>query len=90
MIGYIIANQQKLNEQDRKYYQACYCGLCKSLGENHNIISRITLNYDITFVLVVLSSIYTDEFIEKPCKCVLHPKRNKMKYMEELLNMLQI
>ena len=88
MIGFIVANQEKLNEQDKKYYQACYCGLCKTLGERHRMRSRLTLNYDMTFFIVLLSSIYNDKVNTKPCKCKLHPKRVEQGIYGEIVDFI--
>lgn len=86
MIGFIVANQEKLNESDKKYYQACYCGLCKTLGKRHKLISRLTLNYDMTFFIVLLSSIYKDKIMTKPCKCKLHPIRIQEELNGEIID----
>lgn len=51
MFGYILTNPKLLNENETKYYQSCYCGLCNALGKNHKIRSKITLNYDMTFLV---------------------------------------
>jgi hypothetical protein len=74
MFGYVAANREKLNEDQEKYYKACYCGLCRTLGKEHGAKSRITLNYDMTFLVLILSSVYNIKVVEKGQeRCVAHP-----------------
>ena len=34
MFGYININKSQLSEEERKAYQAYYCGLCRQLKSN--------------------------------------------------------
>ena len=43
-----------LEEQQLKRYTACYCGLCRSLKQRHGELSRLTLNYDMTLLVLML------------------------------------
>lgn len=56
MFGYILANFDILAEEDKKTYREYYCGLCHSLGKRHGQLSRLTLSYDITFLVLILAS----------------------------------
>ena len=58
MFGYLVAAAEVLDEEQKKRYKACYCGLCRSLKERHGQLSRLTLNYDLTFLVLLLSSLY--------------------------------
>ncbi len=74
MFGYVTANREKLNEDQERYYKACYCGLCRTLGKEHGTKSRITLNYDMTFLVLVLSSVYNIKVVENgEERCIAHP-----------------
>lgn len=74
MFGYVAANREKLHEDQENYYKACYCGLCRTLGKEHGAKSRITLNYDMTFLVLILSSVYNIKVVEKGReRCVAHP-----------------
>ena len=44
MFGYLTADTATLTEEQLKRYQACYCGLCRSLEKRHGQLSRLTLN----------------------------------------------
>ena len=73
MFGYVIANKPELKIKEFDVYQGYYCGMCKSLKRQYGNIDRLTLNYDLTFVSLLLSSLSFDEPLMKECRCVLHP-----------------
>lgn len=73
MFGYININPEALDESARGRYQTYYCGLCRTLKQRHGNIGRLTLSYDMTFLLIVLSSLYEPEEESAMEKCVMHP-----------------
>ena len=73
LFGYVVANVDTLTEEEKNKYRACYCGLCKSLGKRHGLISRITLTYDMTFLILVLSAIYNKDYETTTQRCIIHP-----------------
>ena len=84
MFGYVRINKMDLTFREYEHYKSYYCGLCKYLKENHGEISRLGLNYDITFLIVILSAIYkpkTNIFEEK---CIVSPFKNKKKIINEI------
>ena len=73
MFGYIIANKEDLAEADAQRYHACYCGLCQRLGEVYGLRGRVTLTYDMTFLILLLSSLYEPETEQGQRRCIVHP-----------------
>lgn len=73
MFGYVQANLNDLSEEERKRYRAAYCGLCHTLGRRHGFISRMALTYDLTFLSLLLGSLYEPEEDCGECRCVVHP-----------------
>ena len=74
MFGYLTADTATLTEEQLKRYQACYCGLCRSLEKRHGQLSRLTLNYDVTFLVQLLSSLYEPAETAGEGTCIRHPK----------------
>lgn len=73
MFGYVVASRDELTEEQRLRYQSCYCGLCRSIGETYGTLPRMALNYDMTFLVLLLSSLYEpDEYYGKR-PCLPHP-----------------
>ena len=75
MFGYIVANQALLSEEQRRRYQACYCGLCRAIGDTCSTASRLALTYDMTFLVLLLSSLYEPEETAGEHRCPVHPLR---------------
>lgn len=73
MFGYININQPELKIREYTRYRGFYCGLCRSLYENYGITSRLSLSYDITFLVMLLTSLYEPETQESSVRCPAHP-----------------
>ncbi|HBR07272.1 MAG TPA: hypothetical protein DD735_00050 [Clostridiales bacterium] len=73
MFGYVIANKEIMTEDQLKRYKACYCGLCRALKSRRGSLSRMTLTYDMTFLILLLSSMYEPEEQSGTERCVMHP-----------------
>lgn len=83
MFGLVVADITALTETDKKIYNSFYCGLCHSLGENFNNFSRITLNYDLTFLYLFLTSYFNEKVEENSIFCSVHPLKKKNVYMNK-------
>jgi len=55
MFGYIIVNKPEMKFKEFDLYQSYYCGLCRSLKENYGRTGQLTLSYDMTFVILLLT-----------------------------------
>lgn len=73
MFGYVAANRDALTNEQKDRYKSCYCGLCRTLKERHGSLSRLTLNYDMTFLVMLLSSLYEPEEASGSGRCIVHP-----------------
>ena len=50
MFGYININDKELSLENKKVYQAYYCGLCRRLHQSCGTKGHMLLNYDMTFL----------------------------------------
>jgi len=75
MFGYVVADSAKLTAEEKNHYRSCYCGLCQTLGNRHGPLSRITLNYDLTFLVLFLSALYQQEPTMQTGRCLIHPRK---------------
>jgi len=73
MFGYINVNREKLNLTDRCMYQSYYCGLCQKLKENFGRKGQMLLNYDMTFLIVLLTGLYEPREKTEAVNCIAHP-----------------
>lgn len=74
MFGYLTADISSLSQEQYQRYKACYCGLCRSLKERHGQLSRLSINYDVTFLILLLSSLYEPEERSGEDTCPRHMK----------------
>ena len=57
MFGYVIVNKPELKIKDFDTYQSFYCGLCKALHEDFGRRGQLTLNFDLTFLAILLTAL---------------------------------
>ena len=77
MFGYVIPNQAALDDEAKARYRTAYCGLCRRIGALHGLRGRLTLSYDLTFLDLLLSSLYEgeSECVTGSGHCPIHPIR---------------
>lgn len=73
MFGYIAINKAEMKFRDFDIYHAYYCGLCKDLKERYGRSGQITLSYDMTFLIILLSGLYEPPAEDSIRNCVAHP-----------------
>lgn len=68
MFGYIVPIKDELKVREYDVFRAYYCSLCNEIGKK-SYVSKVTLTYDMTFLALLLSSIYldTDSTFKKFC-----------------------
>lgn len=84
MFGYVRINKMDLTFREFDYYKGYYCGLCKYLKENHGEVSRLSLNYDITFLIVILTALYKLDSDITYERCIANPIKKKMRIVNEI------
>ena len=84
MFGYVVANVDALTADEKSLYREYYCGLCHALGVRHGSISRITLTYDMTFLILILSSLYNMDGERSMGRCLPHPIKTHGYVINEL------
>lgn len=73
LFGYIKAHKAEMRMKDYEAYRAVYCTLCRELGHSFGPFARFTLNYDFTFLAVLMLA------MSKECpglerrRCVFNP-----------------
>ena len=83
MFGYVEAKRSELKMREFYKYKAYYCGLCRVLREKYGFLGQITLTYDMTFLVILLTSLYECESKREEHRCLIHPmKKQKMLYNE--------
>ena len=73
MFGYVVLNKPEIKFKDFDMYRSFYCGLCRELRERYGISGQITLSYDMTFVILLLSALYEPPTRKGTTRCIVHP-----------------
>lgn len=73
MFGYITINKSELKFKEYDIYHEYYCGLCRSLKDRYSAIGQLTLSYDMTFLAMLLTSLYEPHSEHNTCRCITHP-----------------
>ncbi|MCD8156386.1 MAG: DUF5685 family protein, partial [Clostridiales bacterium] len=83
MFGYIYVNRKSLSEENKQQYQSYYCGLCHVLKERSGRKGQLLLNYDMSFLVILLTGLYELQNEEYCFVCPLHPGKKKTAYVNE-------
>ncbi|MCD8012792.1 MAG: DUF5685 family protein [Lachnospiraceae bacterium] len=73
MFGYIYINEQELKLREYTTYRSFYCGLCQELHRRYGRRAQLVLNYDTTFLAILLTGLYEPETTVDESRCLLHP-----------------
>ena len=75
MFGYVIPNHTALSPEAQARYRTAYCGLCRRIDALHGLRGRFSLSYDLTFLNILLCSLYEGETEASSGhdRCPIHP-----------------
>lgn len=75
MFGYVRPDKGELKVREYESFKSAYCGLCHALRRNYGIAARFIVNYDLTFLAMLLS------LTETPCweykRCMVSPRKKR-------------
>ena len=78
MFGYVLPPQD-LPEEELNRFRRAYCGLCHTLGRRYGTAARFILNYDFTYLAILLSE--REEGVCRKSRCMAHPVHGRA-YLE--------
>ena len=73
MFGYVRPPLELLPQEEADRFRRVYCGLCHTLGERYGPAARMILNYDFTYLAILLSD--PEEAATCRRRCVSSPVR---------------
>jgi hypothetical protein len=68
-----MVNKAEMKFKEFDLYHSYYCGLCRKLKEKYGFSGQLSLNYDMTFLLLLLTGLYEPETVQGEYKCAAHP-----------------
>ena len=84
MFGFVTILKPELKIKEYSQYHAYYCGLCSTLRNRHGMMGQMTLTYDMTFLVLLLSSLYEPETEYSEHHCVVHPVKKHGMLVNEI------
>lgn len=86
MYGYVLPDKPNMFMKDFTLYRAYYCGMCKRIGKNFSLLTRLTTNYDITFLNLLLHGVKGQECKFENKRCILSPFKRKTVAAQDALS----
>lgn len=86
MFGYINVNAEELSEENKRIYQSYYCGLCRKLYEFCGTKGQMLLNYDMTFLVVLLTGLYEPKTDCESFTCLIHPVKKRERRLNGIMD----
>jgi len=78
MFGYVTPCKMELKIKDYEKFKAYYCGVCKSIKKNFGNLPRLTLNYDMTFLAVLLDALEGSKCTFVKERCIAHAVNKRL------------
>ena len=78
MFGYVTPKTEELLVKEHNLYKSIYCGLCKAMGKRVCHESRMTLSYDVVFLVLIRLRLEGGEISFRKERCVASPFRKKV------------
>ncbi|MBU3142447.1 DUF5685 family protein [Clostridium sp. CF012] len=78
MFGYVTPCKMEMKIKDFEKFKAYYCGLCNSIKNSYGQLPRLTLNYDMTFLAILLDSLGDNKINFTKFSCAIHPLKKRV------------
>lgn len=75
MFGYVRPPAQELPPEELERFRGLYCGLCHTLSQRYGQAARFILNYDLTYLALLLSDGTAGE--ERRSRCYASPVKKR-------------
>lgn len=77
MFGYVTPLKAEMKVKDFARFKCYYCGLCCHIKNEFGNLPRMALNYDMTFLGLLLDALIPEELEVSKYRCSLHPTEKK-------------
>lgn len=84
MFGYVTVCEPELKVKDFRKYKSYYCGLCNTLRRRYGMMGQMTLTYDMTFAIILLTSLYESRTENEQHRCKVHPLKKQTMRVNEI------
>lgn len=78
MLGVMTIRKDEMKFREFDQYRGYYCGLCRAIGKRCGSVCRLALSYEMTFLAMLLTSLYEPETEREKHRCVIHPVSKRL------------
>ncbi len=86
MLGVMTVRKDELKIREFDRYRGYYCGLCRAIGRRCGSACRMALSFEMTFLALLLTSLYEPETSEEKRRCLLHPVHKRLMLGNEAID----
>lgn len=86
MLGVMTVRQPELKFREFDRYRGVYCGLCRAIGKRCGAACRLALSFEMTFIALLLTSLYEPETQSDTRRCPLHPVKKRLMLSNEAID----
>ncbi|MGM9552007.1 MAG: DUF5685 family protein [Clostridia bacterium] len=83
MYGHVVCNKPELKFKEYDIYHSYYCGLCRGMKEETGLLSSFSLSFDMTFLSLLLNSLYEPETTTEKRRCICHMCHSHLESADE-------
>ena len=73
MFGYVTPLTEELKVKEHTLYKSIYCGLCRAMGKRVCGESRMTLSYDMVFLVLIRLRLSGESVSFTASRCAASP-----------------
>lgn len=86
MLGVMTVRKEELKFREFDRYRAFYCGLCRTIGQRCGKTCRVALSFEMTFLAMLLTSLYEPETESEWRRCAFHPVHRRQMLHNEAMD----
>ena len=86
MLGVMTVRKDEMKFREFDRYRGYYCGLCRAIGRRCGSVCRLALSFEMTFLALLLTSLYEPETKEEMRRCPLHPLSKRLTLSNEAID----
>ena len=78
MLGVMTVRKEELKFREFDRYRGFYCGLCRAIGRRCGKACRMALSFEMTFLSMLLTSLYEPQTSGEMRRCAFHPIEKRL------------
>lgn len=78
MLGVMTIRKDELKFREFDRYRGFYCGLCHAIGKRCGGACRMALSFEMTFMAMLLTSLYEPQTSQDMRRCAFHPVHKRL------------